>query len=167
MKELDNDIMYFAGSREYTPLFMEHYKNSLQNVEHIYRGMPFPKHLLRSGYIIEEWHGSTHWSTDKDVAIQFTEDYINEEYEAEIYEEIGLDFDADEEVFVKVVLCMKNAKGYELYKDLERLGDNLAKEKEVTIIGENHAILSINKIDDVYFVEVVSEKEFNQVVLSA
>lgn len=154
--QLDVDIMYFAGSREYSPLFLKHYNNNLSTIEQVYRGMPFPKHLLKVGNVIEEWHGSTHWSIDKDVAIGFTTDYINEEYEAEIYEELGLDFDSDEEVFVKVVLCMKDAIGYPLYKDLERLEDNLSKEKEITIIGENHVIMDINKVEDIYYVDVVS-----------
>lgn len=107
----------------------------------LYRGLPYPKHLLKTGLVIKEWHGSSHWSKDKAVAINFSKDYINEEYEAELLEEM------DEVEFVPLVLILDRVNGVDMeplilqYELLEEFG----VEKEVTVFGKDFEVLEIKE----------------------
>lgn len=145
------ELSYFLVSR----CLSGSLKNRLKDLERdidkiIYRGLPFPRQLLRVGCIVEEWFGSSHWTPDINVAIDFSLDYINEDYIEELQEELGGEIDV-----IQMVLWSKDIKGVEVYKIMESLNkDDFAEEKEITVIGYNFVVKNIEKNNDIYFVEV-------------
>ncbi|MNL91052.1 hypothetical protein D3C81_07800 [compost metagenome] len=150
--EVKDMLTQFVGSRyldDNLEAFFAKYKKELRGT--FYRGLPFPLHLLKEGAVIEEWHGSTHWTLDKEKAIGFSKDYINEEYEAELIAALG----EDKVKFVNLVLYTKELEGVELYKllVLQNIIDFIA-EKEITVVGKNFEIVSIKVEDAIYYAHV-------------
>ena len=106
----------------------------------LYRGLPFPLHLLKEGAVVEEWNGSTHWTIDEKVARGFADDYINEDYYEELQEELGV----DEVDFACLVLVIEDLEGIEIAQLIKEHGiQGYLKEKEVTAIGKDFVIQSI------------------------
>lgn len=130
----------FAGDRCVTDEVLRVYTNGKRYLEYtVYRGMQFPEPLLQVGGIIEEWHGCTHWSVNLDIAINFSDNSeVCDEYYDEVYDTYG------EDTFVPVVFVMNECVGYELFRDLDN--SELASEMEVTIIGSNFIIDSVENM---------------------
>lgn len=149
------EISYFLGSRCLTDSLKDQLLALEKDIDGIlYRGLSFPKQLLKVGCIIDEWYGSSHWTPDVNVAIDFSLDYINEDYIEELQEELGAEVNV-----VQVVLWSKDIKGIEVYKIIEALDKtDFLDEKEVTVIGYNFEIRSIHFDSGIYFVEVAPIK---------
>lgn len=145
------EISYFLGSRCLTDSLKERLVCFEINIDKtLYRGLPFPKQLLKIGSVIEEWYGSSHWTPDKAVAIDFSCDYINEDYIEELQEELGQEVDV-----IQMVLWSKDIKGVEVYKLMQSLNkDDFVNEKEITVIGYNFIVKDIELKNNIYFVEV-------------
>lgn len=126
----------------------------------LYRGMSYPKHLLKEGTVIEEWYGSTHWSYSEDVARGFSKDYINEDYQEDLIEELG----EDNVEFISLVLLGKDIEGVDMAPFLKEydLVNDFGNEQEVTVIGKNFRIESIERKsingECFYFAEVQAEE---------
>lgn len=55
------EISYFLASRCLTDSLKDQLLALEKDIDGIlYRGLPFPKHLLKVGNIVEEWYGSSH-----------------------------------------------------------------------------------------------------------
>lgn len=149
------ELSYFLGSRCLSDSLKNRLTDLEKNIDKIlYRGLSFPKQLLKVGCIIEEWYGSSHWTPDINVAIDFSLDYINEDYIEELQEELGVEVNV-----VQVVLWSKDIKGIEVYKIIEALDKtDFLDEKEVTVIGYNFEIINIHFDSGIYFVEVAPIK---------
>lgn len=145
------EISYFLGSRCLTDSLKERLICFEKNIDKtLYRGLPFPKQLLKVGNVIEEWYGSSHWSPDKSVAIDFSNDYINEDYVEELQEELGECID-----MIPIVLWSDNIIGIETYKIMQQLnGNEFINEKEITVIGYDFEIISIDLKDNINWVKV-------------
>lgn len=151
-------ICEFAGSRILPPELIEIFKqHEVSITEPIYRGMMFPKHLILEGQTIEEWHGSTHWSRDKNIAMNFAKNgYINEDYYDTIADAIG----DCVELFVPIIFVLNSeVKGVELYRLLKEINEEgyegFIREQEITLIGKNFKIEEISKEQDVYYAKVI------------
>lgn len=152
VKELED----FAGGRFLNKSLYEKFTKDFTLIKDtLYRGMPFPKHLVKEGTIIEEWYGSSHWSLDKQVAINFADTningYISDDYYDELVEELG----EDNVDFIKLIMVINNVEGLELYRILKE--NNIYKwnnEKEITLFNKDFIIKKINIIDDVYYANV-------------
>ena len=56
-----DELSYFLGSRCLTDSLKDRLIRLEKNIdETLYRGLPFPKQLLKVGSIVEEWYGSSH-----------------------------------------------------------------------------------------------------------
>lgn len=132
--------------------------------EIVYRGMPFPKHLIKEGYIMEEWYGSSHWTLDFNVARnRFSCDSFNisEDYTEELSREFNISYDEACELFVPIILKLsrvsKGIRTYNIIKDLDTVS-RFYSEKEITTIGINTVMKNIElKIDEkgeYYMIEV-------------
>lgn len=144
---IKEQLEYFAGSRDMSNTIyslLKTYEEKLTGV--FFRGMPFPKHRLKVGEIVEEWHGCSHWSIDKAVALNFAiiniNGYINEDYYQELSNELG-----EENVdFKQVLFIADNLKGVKLYEVLEKYNiNNFIDEKEITTMDMDFVITSIKK----------------------
>ena len=158
MKKLFSD---FIGGRILPPDFRTFLiANSKPIASILYRGMTYPKHLLKEGAVIEEWYGSTHWSFSEDVAKRFSKDYINEDYKEDLIEELGKG-NVD---FVSLVLTISGIEGVDMAPFLKEydLFDDFSNEQEVTVIGKNFRIKSIERKDIngecFYFAKVLAEE---------
>lgn len=160
MIHIKDNLEYYAGSRDFAPGILDLFNSRTESLNGtFYRGMPFPKHRLVIGEVVEEWHGSSHWSLDKEVSLNFAiinkNGYINEDYYDELVEEIG-----EENVdFKQVVFVANKLVGVKLYSLLEEYGINsFANEKEITTIDKDFKIKSIKMElvdnEEVYFVNV-------------
>lgn len=145
-----DELSYFLGSRCLTDSLKDRLIRLEKNIdETLYKGLPFPKQLLKVESIVEEWYGSNHWSPDKKIAIGFSSDYINEEYVEELQEEIG------EVDMIPIILWSNNIKGVETYKIMKSLNkDDFVNEKEITVIGYNFVVRDIKLKNNIYFVKV-------------
>ncbi|MEJ1517637.1 hypothetical protein R3O67_30950 [Bacillus cereus] len=153
---LKRELDEFLGSRTLTPE-LEEFLNSLKAPLDciLYRGMNFPMHLLKKGGKLEEWHGSSHWSKEFDVAQNFAYDgYINEDYVNELGENKTLlhDYKVNDacELFTEVVFRLKeNKQAINVDKLVIEWGlANWAHEKEVTFIGTDFLITNVIHIKD-------------------
>ena len=153
-KERKIDILeQFVGGRYIDEDTIKLFSDKFERVEDtIYRGMPFPKHLIKEGFIVEEWHGSSHWSLDFNVSREvFSKDKFNisEDYCGELALELGLSYDeVYDNVFVPVVFELNGVSSgirlYNIVKDLD-LVSRFYKEKEITTIGIDTKIKSFEK----------------------
>lgn len=81
MNPLQKDFERFLATRDLSSSLHTFFKEQEQVLTGtFYRGLPFPKHLLQVGAVIDQWHASTHWTTLESVAQSFADDYINEDY---------------------------------------------------------------------------------------
>lgn len=140
-----DDIIEFAGSRMITSKLLNFAKNS-ERVLHgaFYRGMPFPKHLLQEGLILEEWHNSCHWTTNLQTAFDFAvikrNGYINEDYYSELANELQTDYVE----FVQLILKTDRLTGIDLYKILSSFNiTDYESEKEITTFGKMFKVINI------------------------
>lgn len=164
-KEVEDILERFIGGRCILDDTEEYLKDKFEKIDEIiYRGMPFPKYLIKKGYILEEWHGSSHWSLDFNVARNiFSNDKFNisEDYAEELSEELNITYEEAENLFVPIVLKLNGVSSgirtYELVKDLD-LVSRFYKEKEITTIGINTIIENIELKSDekgeYYLIEV-------------
>jgi len=142
MKE---ELLYYAGSRDMSDEVRTYLKEREEEwTGTFFRGMMFPKHLIKKGTVIEEWHGSSHWSRDKNIALMFAlaskEGYVNEDYEDALEEELGV----GNYEFVQMVMTISKLKGVALDKTLEELGaDDFSHEKEITTLGVDFIIADV------------------------
>lgn len=152
MVELKENLQDFVGSRLLRPELKEYFVDEIREVEGtVYRGLPFPLHLLKVGGQVEDWHGSGHWTLDMTTAKAFSKDYVNEDYMYELIEERG---EANVE-FVKVILTCDNIKGIELYKLLEEHSiQGFDAELEITTIDSRYIISSVKEDGIYYYVNV-------------
>lgn len=147
-EELDD----FLGGR----LLPDSLRNRLihleKNIEEVvYRGLPFPKQLLKAGCIIEEWNGSSHWSIDKNVALDFSIDYMNEEYVEELEKKLNKKIE-----MIRLVLYCEDIKGIETYNILNSINENnvFFREKEVSVIGYDFIVEEIYVENGIYYAKV-------------
>lgn len=147
----------FLGCRDLSSDLEKFMKEREQSLEgKFFRGLPFPTHLLKVGAVIEEWHGSTHWTLDEKVAQGFANDYMNECYYEELQEELGVE-DVDYEYLVLVTEKLQGVESYKLLKELNING--YEREQEITVLGKDFVIESIEvkNIDGVdYYYATVS-----------
>ena len=142
-KEEEIDILErFIGGRCILDDTEEYLEDKFEKIdETIYRGMPFPKHLIKEGYLMEEWYGSSHWSLAFNMARNvFSNDKsnISEDYIEELSEEFKISYEEAEKLFVPIVLKLNGVslgiRTYNLVKDLDVVS-RFYKEKEITTIG--------------------------------
>ena len=144
---LEDSILEFLGSRYLTNDLKDYLKLQEKELKgSFFRGLPYPKHLLKIGSIIEEWHGSTHFTIDENIAQNFAiinrNGYINDDY----YDELSKELNSDEVEFVQLIMICNFLVGIEIYKLLEKLNiDNFKHEKEITTFDKNFVIKSIEK----------------------
>ncbi len=156
----------FVGGRYIDEDTMTLLSDNLECInETVYRGMPFPKHLIKKGYIVEEWHGSSHWSLDFNVSREvFSQDKFNisEDYCEALAEEMKMSYDeVYDNIFVPVVFKLNGVslgiRLYNLVKDLD-LVSRFYKEKEITTIGINTKIknfeIKTDSYGEYYLIEV-------------
>jgi len=146
----------FLGSRTLSN-DLEQFLCSLKKpyLKPLYRGMNFPIHVLKIGEIVEEWHGSSHWSKEFQVALNFAYDgYLNEEYIEELQEDEALleEYEVEEamDLFKEVVFRLSESTQA---IDVDTLVNEweLSRwkhEKEVTFIGTEFEITAIKYIED-------------------
>lgn len=155
-KELINNLDEFIGSREIYGNLGEFFKSIEEPFEKtLYRGMNFPIHLITIGNIIEEWHGSTHWSKEISVSEQFAFDsYINEglleelSQDKKLLKEYGVT--NVKELFRPVVLRLnENINAIDVHSVVKKCKKlkRWRKEKEVIFIGSDFMIENIEYIE--------------------
>lgn len=160
----------FLGGR-YLPTHLETYLKTLRQPldKTLYRGMNYPIHLIQEGAIVEEWHGSTHWSKEFQIAQNFAYDgYINEDYVEEL--QSCQDILAEQQVtkaedlFHPIVFRLKeNTQAIDistLIKDVKAL-EIWRKEQEVNFIGVDFRIESYQLVEgeNPYYLIDVKELE--------
>jgi len=162
--ELDN----FLGSRELCSDLRLYLMSLEKPVEKIlYRGMNYPTNLLAVGKVVEEWHGSTHWSKKIKIAKRFAFDpYINDDLLKELSQDEYLlrenNVSCASELFKPIVLRLKESKKaidiHKITKKYKKL-EKWRKEKEVTFIGSDFMIESIEYVesDKPYYLVDVTE----------
>lgn len=145
--------------------------------EPIYRGLYLPKEWLSSGFIIEEWTGSTHWTRSESVAKRFSTSMDGEDFILEYGEDKGL-YNLSEilPLFEPVILVMnQTVRSLDLgnYLDLlEQEGYDVGNhflsgendEQEVSVIGYDFRIDSVEHKDGQCYV-FVSPLERNREVV--
>lgn len=145
MWQLEYDLEDFIGGMGLTKSLERYFKINSEVIEsELYRGLPFPKHLLKEGTIIEEWGGCSHWSYSEDIAIDFAKGTYDEFYFDELEELYG---EGNVEL-VPVIMYSKYLKGSSVGSLVSKLGldeDYYNCEEEVVIIGKNFKIISILK----------------------
>lgn len=152
-KERINILDRFVGGREITEDTLTLYKDKFEKIEEtLYRGMPFYKEHIKTGTLIQEWYGATHWSLDLNVARGiYSDDYINELYVEELADELNLSYDETYNSFVPMVMRIKGfskgARTYEMVKDLE-IVSRFYKEMEVTTMGVDTIITNVEVKND-------------------
>ena len=133
----------------------------------IYRGLYLPKEWLYSGFVIEEWNGSTHWSKSESVAKRFSTSMDGEDFMLEYGEDKGF-YSLSEilSLFEPVILVLNQAVcSLDLgnYLDLlEQEGFDVGSlflsgkndEQEVSVIGYDFRIDSVEHKDGQCFVFV-------------
>lgn len=155
----------FIGGRYMDDKTMDFLSDKFEKInEIVYRGMPFPKHLIKEGYVMEEWYGSSHWTLDFNVARNiFSCDSFNisEDYAEELSGEFNISYNEACELFVPIILKLngvsKGIRTYNVVKDLD-IVSRFYNEKEITTIGINTVMKNIElKTDekgDYYIIEV-------------
>lgn len=157
-KHIIDSLDEFLGSRhlcETLETYLLSKQTSVKNVLH--RGMNYPIHLIKVGNVVEEWHGSTHWSKDFQIAHNFAYDgYINEEFAGELQEELSEEIYKSYQVtealdlFHPVIFRLKeNTKGIDVHSIIEPIQEleKWKKEQEVTFIGVDFVIESFEYVD--------------------
>lgn len=155
---MKNKLENFLGGRLLTMEVKDFLLKNQKMMEcPLYRGLPYPKHLLYVGQTIEEWYGSSHWSKDKEVAIDFSNDYINEDYEEELLEE------RDEVEFISLVLVLDKVQGIDMEPFILHYGlfEDFGHEKEVTVLNKDFEIVDIKEEiisgEYIYFAKVIAK----------
>lgn len=167
-KEFKDQLDYFLGSRSLNPKFEEALVSLREPIKGVlYRGMNFPLYLLEEGAILEEWHGSTHWSKSFEVALGFARDgFLNEDYIEELNEDVDLldryGVENSVDLFQEVVFRLKRStKGVDVHNLVIKLGlTNWIREEEVTFFGTEFVIkrvLLVNDLKKPYFIVDVEE----------
>lgn len=167
IKELDE----FLGSRFLScelEKFLISKRGTVDTV--LYRGMNFPIHLIKKGNRLEEWHGSTHWSKDFQIAHNFAYDgYINDDYAEELQKElpemIYKKYNVENAIglFHPVIFRLKdNHYGIDVHSIIQSIPalEIWKNEKEVTFIGTNFTIESfeyVNSDEPYYLIDVKEE----------
>lgn len=155
-----DNLNEFLGSRELSSQLKKHLLSLREPLACVlHRGMSFPVHLLKIGGILEEWHGSSHWSKDFEVALGFANDgFVNSDYLDDLVESLEEDkdllrkYNAVEafDLFKKVVFRLTtNTEAIDVHKLV--VDFNLADwlhEQEVTFIGTNFIMTNIAYVED-------------------
>lgn len=142
-----DSFLEFLGSRLLTARLKEELKKKECDLKGaFFRGMPYPKHLLKVGNVIEEWHGACHFSKAEKVAQDFAiisrNGYINEDY----YEQLQEELNCEEVEFIQLIMTTDNLTGVEIYKILDELDiDRYKGEQEITTFDKNFIIKSVEK----------------------
>lgn len=151
-------LEWFAGSRQWDEnIAILHEKLKENVICELYRGLPFQEQLIKKGTVIEEWYGSSHWTTDENIARNFSKDYISEGLIEEIMQEQKLSEDAAYELFVPLIMHLDGAEGVPLYEYVSCF----EHEKEINIHGSDFIIHNVWKEGEIYHVNV---KEVNQTI---
>ena len=152
MTELKKNLEAFVSSGALRPELKGYFVDNLKDIEGtVYRGLPFPLHLLRVGGVIEDWNGCDHWTLDITTAKSFSESYADEDYAWGLIRKHG---EANVE-FVKTILTCDNIRGVELYKLLQENSiQGLDAELEITTIDSRYTIIAVTENDGYYFVKV-------------
>ncbi len=111
------------------------------------------KKKIKVGERISEWYGSTHWTLDKEIANKFATKYISDGLIEEIVSTKKVSEKEAHTLFAPLLLILDdtNIPIVELYK---YIGNDLAKEKEITIRGYDFEIVSIQKENDFFIANV-------------
>lgn len=161
-----DDLIEFADSglidnvRDLSPLFTS-------SSYSIYRGLYLPKEWLCSGFVIEEWTGSTHWTKSESVAKRYSTSMDGEDFMLEYGEDKGL-YNLSEilPLFEPVILVMnQSVRSLDLgnYLDLlEKEGYDVGShflsgkndEQEVSVIGYDFRIDSVENKEGQCYVTV-------------
>lgn len=164
-KEIIDILERFVGGRCILDDTREYLEDKFETIdETIYRGMPFPKHLIKEGYVMEQWYQCSHWSLDFNITRNiFSNDKLNisEDYVEELSNEFNISYEEAEELFVPIVLKLNGVSSgirtYNLVKDLDVVS-RFYNEKEITTIGVDTIIKNIELKSDekgeYYLIEV-------------
>lgn len=146
MNELTPDFLNFLGSRSLTTRLKQFFIQESKVLPlTAYRGLPYPKHLIQIGHVVDEWHESSHWTPDRTVAEGFARSDFNECYYEELVEELG----EDAVEFVELVLICDSLVGYESYQWLQQQQlTDFASEKEITVVGYDFQIQRLETWDE-------------------
>lgn len=156
---LRDKLNEFLGSRELNSQLEKHLLSLREPLSCVlHRGMSFPVHLLKIGGVLDEWHGSSHWSKDFEVALGFaTDGYVNSDYLDDLIEEIEHDKDllskynaeSASDLFKEVVFRLTtNTEAIDVHKlALELNLTEWLNEQEVTFIGTDFIITELQYID--------------------
>jgi hypothetical protein len=170
IKSLDD----FLGGR-YLPPTLESFLKSLRNpfTSTLYRGMNYPIHLIKAGNVLEEWHGSTHWSKDFQIAHNFAYDgYINEEYAddfqscTELLEKYQVT--QSEDLFKPVIFRLqKSTQAIDVHSLIQNVQElkTWHKEQEVVFIGVEFEIKSVEYMEgeEPYYLINVEEVDTHKI----
>lgn len=171
---LIQDLEAFLGGR-YLPAHLKRYLLSLSKPldKVLHRGMNYPIHLIKEGEIVEEWHGSTHWSKEFQIAHNFAFDgYLNEDYLDElqscqnILEEHQVS--SAEDLFYPVVFRLKeNSQAIDISSLIEGVKALNAweQEQEVNFIGVDFVIKSYELIEGEKPYYLIDVKELERVTV--
>lgn len=149
--KLKEDFIYYVGSRDIQRDLYQYMYDSREIIsEPVYRGMMFPVHLIQEGTVIQEWHMSSHWSTDMEIAKAFAiHGYINEDYADELCVELGIDYPGLElyqtgcGIFTPVILTpSESILGFRTGNLLNQL-EELNTENEITTLAMDTVIKEI------------------------
>lgn len=143
----------FIGGRSLCTYVWNKIVESLEQIpDTIYRGMPLPKHLLKKGYILEEWYGMSHWSLDFNIARNFSrEECFSEDYISDIAEELNMSFDDAYDTFVPVIIKTDGVDfGLRTYKIANNYKSTqiYANELEITTFGIDSIINNVVQCSD-------------------
>lgn len=152
----------------------------------IYRGLYLPTEILNVGSCVEEWNGCSHWTSNEEIAKKFLAGYEAEEYVEEYGLEHGTDgsFEEGFKLFSKVLMKITSPKDVlpvgrlldycnsksEVFKtalledefDSNNTLEDIIAEDEFSLFGYNFEIKSIQKNDDIYYIDVIQvERSIN------
>lgn len=169
---LVKDLEAFLGGR-FLPAHLRKYLLSLKKPldKVLHRGMNYPIHLIKEGEVLDEWHGSTHWSKEFQVAHDFAFDgYLNDDYLDELESRPDI-MEAHqvtnvEDLFRPVIFRLKeNTQAIDisgLIEGVEEL-NTWTKEQEVNFIGVDFVIESYKLIEGEKPYYLIDVKELERV----
>lgn len=142
-QSIEDKLESFVNAR-FLPLDVEEYL--LSRTKHynktFYRGLPFPMHLIKEGLVIENWHGASHWSVQKDIALDFAIEersgYVNEEYRDELIQEYG----EDNVHFVPLLMICRGGNFIPIC-ELIKADSKFRREQEYCNIGDDFRVVKI------------------------
>lgn len=155
---MENILKSFIGGRLVSNEFLNYAKTRMEILDKkVYRGLPLTETALDVGYIIKEWHGSSHWSLDFNISRKIFANpkefdiTISEDYREELSEKYDISYEKTLDLFVPVIMEMEEPipifPTYKVTKEYKSL-EPWTKEQEVTTIGFDFRITEVQEKED-------------------